>query len=304
MVEITNAGWISVKSKPRESDAEKMIGWRDILSRTVYANNFANNIVLIGLCVAVSSVSAQTSPHALSAEVTHSATLPPLKGAIKIGQPLPNDGKDSATNGRWFEIPRWLGGTWRSIQVVRLSSYDEESGETESKATVVPAREKETLGFQLDRNNNVWTCASNIEPISYSTILKQTNSDGAEEEIPGFVQISRENQFVDSSTDRVTLKSTDVVITFRKDNRIVHRLDRRELLRTFVRLNPTLIAVYSDVQTYDVFGYPQTKELTTEFRRRERDFRVQDDFKGISLHSSFSKFLKSSGKLGLVPDQE
>lgn len=240
---------------------------------------------------------------AMKTGVVHSERLVPLKGAVKIGQILPEQFFAESADGRWFEIPNWFAGTWRTIQGTRLSLYDDRTGEADDKPIVIPSRERETFGFQLDRARNVWTSSGNIVPIAYSAELKFVNAEGDEVSIPVLVSIFRENHLLKVEKDVVSIRSVDLVITSRKDTKQVQSVERREVVRRFTLIEPTVIAVYSDVQTYDSTGFPEKRETICEFRKRENEFRVQNQYRSVGLFSSFSKYLQSTGKIGLVPEK-
>ena len=44
----------------------------------------------------------------MKAGVVHSEKLGPLKGAVKIGQILPEQFSSESADGHWFEIPNWF----------------------------------------------------------------------------------------------------------------------------------------------------------------------------------------------------
>lgn len=265
--------------------------------------NFSIVPLLSGAFTGIPSYAQLQNSDAIKAGVVHSERLGPLKGTVKIGQILQEQISTESADGRWFEIPNWLAGTWRTIQGTRLSSYDDRTGEADDKPIVTQSRERETLGFQLDRSRNVWTSSSNIVPIAYSTELKRVSAEGDDESIPALVSILRENHLLKVEKDTVSIKSVDLVITSRKDTKQIQSVERREVVRKFILIEPSLVAVYSDSQSYDSTGFPEKRETICEFRRREKEFQLQNQYRSVGLFSSFSKYLQSTGKIGLVPER-
>lgn len=235
-----------------------------------------------------------------------------LKGGIehaaRITSPSPRLSPGMAANGissifsgddNWYSIPSWMAGTWDSVQVVRCELYDCNSGEVNLAERILPdAKEEETIGFQKDRSNAIWTIKQFPTP---HKVVRKVSEDNSKTTI---TETYRENSLISANESKVILKTMDTKVTIdKKDNKIA-TVERRESIRYFVPVGDNALAVYSDSQTYDDQGFPLKREQLAEIKKRKEDFKVVDEIGGRSLFSSFVKFLEKTGQIRLEPARE
>jgi|GEM_PF-3388152 len=239
--------------------------------------------------------------HTIAGGVEHAEKLSNIGDKFKVGKVFEDRLVTRAASGNWFEIPAWLAGTWQSIQVVQLSSYDSKTGQSDNSTIIIPANETETFGYQIDNRQSIWTIKQGVVPLVHGTEIANPEPDKKPPMIPVTKYTLRESSLIDISEKGVTLKSLDVIITVRSDNKGILDVEQREVLRTFCPIQAGVLAVTSDAQIYDRFGFPLTRVKAAEFRKQVRDFKVLDESKGASLYASFKNFLQESGKLSLAP---
>lgn len=356
-------------------------------------------ISIISLAIGIASVVSGPSEATefLSGSVQHSDQLPAVYNELSPGQSFAQPNFGERVDDEWFEIPSWLGGTWRTIQLSRFRKKDHQTGIVDREISTLRARERETFGYQLDRLNNVWTLGRSISPViataevfltssgdcepepilgtetaeTRAAKMKSQTSESSEDspqtsnvtavdskklkkskrpkmkdsqtkqsggslqqspassssleetrktfsEPPPRVQpskgvskvpknvtmfIARKNYLVKREPDRITLRSVDAIVTILDGTGKIDSIQQREVIRTITSSEPGVISITSDVRVFDQQGFPQLDESLLEFRMKEREFEVQDEIKGISLYSSFTKFLQKIGKLTLSPDR-
>lgn len=240
----------------------------------------------------------------LSGGVEHAEKLAPAASELAPGRALTDPKRIvNKTSGEWFSIPSWLTGTWSTIQQVRTRSYNDETGNSDTKATVESAREKETFGFQLDKQHNYWTSSNNIDPIR-AKVEKSVPGDGGKSLTVTKVEYKfRRNEIVSNENNKIVLKTIDTVVTTNPDTNRIESTEQVESIRTFVLMDDNLIALKSDVQHYDRLGFPKERSVHAEFRAKEADFKVVNEIDGVSLFASFKDFLQRHGQLNIAPEK-
>lgn len=259
-------------------------------------------------CVAACWLSPQVSANTLTGGIEHAEKLPSASENLKPGKAFEDKLITKARSGNWFEIPGWLAGTWQSIQVIQLSNYDCRTGKTDSNTTIVPANETETFGYQVDNRQNIWTLKQSATPIISAAEVADQAQDKQPGKEPRMIPLTkytlRENTLTESNDKEVVFKSLDTIVSVRSDTKTIYDVEQRESIRRVADMQNDVVAVTSDVQTYDRFGFPQTRLKLAEFRKRSRDFKVVDEIKGGSLYASFKNFLQEEGKLNLAPSRK
>jgi len=263
----------------------------------------ANRILLILLMVSIAQfsqpdASAQTF---LSGGIEHSDKLEPAPDELKPGKGLEDKKPAMKPAGEWFSLPSWLAGSWRTIQLVRTNQYDDATGASDNKTAILSEREKETFGFQLDKQHNYWTPSTSIEPIKVEVQETKTDSKDAEKRT---LYKFRRNEVVSQSGEKLVIKSIDTVVGINPDTRRINEVELRESIRTFILLDSNVLAIYSDIQTYDSTGFPKSRSKTAEFRSKDGDFKVIDQIGSLSLYASFKSFLQKTKQLGLAPEKQ
>lgn len=236
----------------------------------------------------------------LTGSIEHADKLAPIPERLKPGKAFTGQIIPSSEADEWFVIPKWLSGTWRSIQVIRTESYDSRTGSTDQNERILPeARKQETLGYQQDRKHDIWTLRRLPAP------EKETKTNSESESKPTVTtETYRDNNLVSASEDKVVFRTLDTIVSVDNKEKKIRSVEQRESIRTIVPMRDGMIALYSDIQTYDEQGFQKTREQYAEFRKRIDEYHRLDEFAGKSLHASFLKFLERSGQVSLEPDKE
>ncbi len=256
-----------------------------------------------------------SSAESLFGGLEHSERLEPIKENIRAGQSFEDKkASTSSDDGDWFKIPKWLAGDWLTVDEVQTYSYDDKSGTTDSSATKLTSRQKETFGWQTDNRGDIWTTKNPLkllegtEDIMSSLNAKEVKSDdqaSKTEQTPITLRILvlRQNQPLRISQDKVQFKSTDTIIRIDKRNARIVSAEKAEIIRQVLPLDTNLVAVSSDVQYYDEAGFPTRKVKIASILKRTGNFAKTDEFGGRNLQASFSKYLQNSGNIGLMPSK-
>ncbi len=240
----------------------------------------------------------------LTGGIEHAEKLTPAANEFAPGKPLADPKQVvNKTAGEWYTIPNWLTGTWSTIQQVKIKSFNEETGNSDEKPVVERGREKETFGFQLDKQHNYWTSGKSVEPIKSKIEKSIVDDDGKTKIVTKIEYKFRRNEIVSCEGNKVVLKTTDVVVSTNPDTKRIEDTNQVESIRTFVLMDDKLLAVRSDVQHYDRLGFPKERSVLAEFRAKDADFKVVNEVDGVSLFASFKDFLQKHGQLNLAPEK-
>jgi hypothetical protein len=240
----------------------------------------------------------------LSGGIEHVEKLSPLSESLKPEKPFDDKKNESVEKADWFEIPNWLGGTWRSIQVVETEHSDEVTGARTADTRIVNERERETLGFQLDSQRHIWTISHPLTKFVHISEVEGSKADGTAKKPSVITYTTRDYEPQESASNLVRYKLIDIVVRVRTADNKIDSVERQEIIRKIVLLDADVIAISSDVQIYDQAGFPTVRRKIFELRKREKSFEVVDLVNGTNLHSSFSKFLERGGKMNHLPEAQ
>ncbi len=238
----------------------------------------------------------------LQAGVEHAEKLPPVQLAKRAGQKFDEKGTFSIEDKEWFAIPKWFAGTWRSVQRIRTSEYDCRSGETNNNDTILTDLERETFGYQQDRQQNIWTLQWSLNPLLTTSIMIDNENPKEPKNVTLTIYTFRKNQLISEDDEKVRFRTLDTVVAVR-DNGKIESTELRETFRVLARLNDDTIAVQSDQQTYDQQGFPKLRNQISEIKKRDSAFKTIDDFRMTNILASFKIFLKDTNKLNLMPER-
>lgn len=239
----------------------------------------------------------------LTGGVSHAEKLSPVTTSLSPEKIFNEHNMKTIEPYIWFEIPDWLAGTWRSIQIVRTEQTDDRSGTVDSNTLILTNRERERFGYQIDRLHKIWSMRNTLEPVVFTQEITEGKIEPSEK-IPTTIYISRINEIISWQPARVQFRTIDLIVTVRNSDKKIEVAEKRESIRTFVPLTKNIIAVASDTHIYDQFGFPYATEKTVELKKREKEFTILDEWKGQSLYASFSKFLQKQGKIDAILERK
>jgi hypothetical protein len=185
----------------------------------------------------------------------------------------------------WRKIPKWMAGTWESTQSTETRSVHYKDGQPASEENpmgVYTAKAAETIGWQKDRNGDIWeeydsdywTEVDYGDYIGYQFIT--VSSPG----VADYPDIYTES--VNFAVDKAT-------------NKILHAAPYRAWGKhTFVA--PEIMKEQEVHTTYDEHGLPESTAWNTTLHRRIEPFVVFRD-----SYKDFVTYLNNNGLADLIP---
>lgn len=242
----------------------------------------------------------------LSGSIEHSEKLAPVSEKFNKQEPFNEKLIEPSNFEDWYEIPSWLAGTWRTLQTTRTYKLDEQSGESESNATPVFDKERETFGYQQDRQNRFWALAAAPVEICRQPKAKinTDNNSNQDQQSALNIYLQRKNTLLMGSNEQAILRTRDLLIYTNSTSQKIETIQQRESIRKFKPLESNVVAISTDSQIYDSKGFPIGREKQIEIKIREKPFRRTDSLNGISLFASISKFFQHRGQINAIPEKE
>jgi hypothetical protein len=237
----------------------------------------------------------------LKGGIQHSERLDALGDMWLPGKEFPKYAPVENFSGEWFMLPNWLAGTWVSVQEIETEFHDNKTGQSSSDIKILKTRERESFGWQTDSRGEIWTTKEPLKPVDQEEPVKEVESGGGNRTT---VKLLRFNQPVEEAEDSISFKSKDIRIRIDSETNKIQSVARDENIRKLVRLGDDIIAVHSDIRSYDDQGFPKGHKTIVAFYRKEHDFVKLDEFANRELRSSFSKYLQRTGKIYLIPEKE
>jgi hypothetical protein len=239
--------------------------------------------------------------NSLSGGIQHLEKLEQLDSKLRSEAPFIDNPKTEIEDSPWKEIPSWLAGTWRSVQMMEIGQSEDRNSDAGAESRILPIKESETFGFQSDAKRVIWTMSRPLSQfVRFSTSATKSDSDHKSASV---VHIRRFYRDIDSDSPRsVVVRFIDTKLHVKPDEKKIAEVEREEVIRKIVLLEPDLIAVSSDVQTYDSEGFPFDHRRLVEFRRRDRKYETINQAAGINLHASFTKFLETHQMIDRDPE--
>jgi hypothetical protein len=244
-------------------------------------------------------VSAEAYATRLEGGINQKVDLAPGLASLKPGGDFSIDFLRPQANDTWVKIPKWLAGTWRSLNVLRTFHYDEKSGETDNSSQILQKTTREMFGLQQDSAGDIWTLAINPNP----TLGQERTREGTEG-MAGQVTVMEcftisKNDYQMTGTDRATVTSSAEEIRVYKPTNKISTIETQKLIRKFSLLEDGLVSCLCEQTNFETDGTPVSKQKFVVVLRRIEPFKNQDDLNAIKLKSSFEKFLDKTGQLNL-----
>lgn len=274
----------------------------------IYPGNFARTICnLTAISSLVCTIQllqsrearAEDSSTRLEGGINHKIELAPGLASLKPGGDFSIDFLRPQPNDVWVKIPKWLAGTWRSLNTLRTFNYDEKSGETDNSSQIVQKTTREIFGLQQDAAGDIWTLAINPNPtLSQERTKEGTEGNAGQVTVMDSFLISK-NDYQVTGTDRATILATAEEIRVNKANNKISTIENQKIVRKFSLLEDGLVTCLSEQTNFEPDGTPLSKQKFAVVLRRIEPFQNQDDLNAIKLKSSFEKFLDKTGQLNL-----
>lgn len=224
-----------------------------------------------------------------SAEM-HAEALPPVDPSLQAGaffneQSIPK----LQPNNDWYWIPSWYAGVKHIETQTILQDYDFRTGETINAQRTVLNRQDLPIGFQMDRNGQIWE----FKRAPYEAT---TDSGGAFTKT--FVR-SREPMQVNQGVVVVKLVETSVMVN-KQTNRIVRTL-QEEQINTYTPLGGGAMNMKTSIKAFDANGRAQMLETSVRNATQVAPFQPINNYQGMDTRSMFRDFMIAKGMANLLP---
>ena len=240
------------------------------------------------------SAQAQTeSPKPLilhgSAEM-HAEALPPVDPSLQAGaffneQSVPK----LQPNNDWYWIPSWYAGVKHIETQTILQDYDFRTGETLNAQRTVLNRQDLPIGFQMDRNGQIW---------EFKRAPYEATTDGGGNFTKTFVR-SRDPMQVDQNVVVVKLVETSVLVD-KRTNRIVRTL-QEEQINTYTPSGGGSMTMRTSIKAFGADGRAQMQETSVRNATQTAPFQPINNYQGMDMRSMFRDFMLAKGMANLLP---
>lgn len=224
-----------------------------------------------------------------SAEM-HAEALPPVDPSLQAGSIYNEQNVPKLQpNNDWYWIPSWYAGVKHIETQTILQDYDFRTGETLNAQRTVLNRQDLPIGFQMDRNGQIWE----LKRAPYEAT---TDSGGAFTKT--FVR-SREPVQVSQSAVVVKLVETSVMVD-KRTNRIVRTL-QEEQINTYTPIGGGAMNMKTSIKAFDANGRAQMLETSVRNATQISPFQPINNYQGMDTRSMFRDFMIAKGMANLLP---
>lgn len=224
-----------------------------------------------------------------SAEM-HADALPPVDPSLQAGamfneQSIPK----LQPNNDWYWIPSWYAGVKHIETQTILQDYDFRTGETVNAQRTVLNRQDLPIGFQRDRNGEIW---------EFKRAPYEATTDSGGNFTKTFVR-SREPMQVNQGVVVVKLVETSVMVS-KQTNRIVRTL-QEEQINTYTPVGGGSMNMQTSIKAFDANGRAQMQETSVRNATQIAPFQPINYYQGMDTRSMFRDFMIAKGMANLLP---
>lgn len=205
-----------------------------------------------------------------------------LFNAAAIPQPVPNND--------WYWIPSWYAGTKHVDTETILQEYDYQSGRSATINRVVTNRQDLTIGFQSDRNGQIWE----FKRAPYNTVVEGDSF------FTTMLVRNRDPLKVEQAQVVVRLLQTSVSVD-KRSRRILKTL-QEEQINTYTPVSPGVMSMQTSIKSFAADGSPLMQETSTRMVATSAPFSPVNLYEGKDMRALFQNYMLSHGFGNLLPD--
>ncbi|MBX9689848.1 MAG: hypothetical protein K2X27_24270 [Candidatus Obscuribacterales bacterium] len=194
-------------------------------------------------------------------------------------------------NNDWYWIPSWYAGQKHVESEIILTETDLQSGRSIQLNRQVPIRQDLSIGFQADRNGQIWEFkrapyTTRTDSGSYFTTLLVRNRD------PLSVN---QNQVI------LRMLETSILVDARTQ-RIIKSM-QEEQINTYTPIAPGIMNMQTSIRSFAADGSPLQEESSVRTVTQSAAFSPVNFYEGKDMRALFAAFMQSHGYAQLLPEQ-
>ena len=198
-----------------------------------------------------------------------------------IQQPQPNN--------EWYWIPSWYAGTKRVDSERILQDYNFRTGQMSQPNRVVTNRQQLSIGFQADKNGQVWEFkrapyTTTVEGDGFFTTLMVKNRDPLK-----------------VTQDVVVLRLVQTSINVDQRSQRILKTMQEEQINTYTPGPNGVMNMQTSIKTFDSNGNPELQETSVRTVYTTAPFQPVDTYQGRDMKMLFKSFLLTHGLSGYMP---
>lgn len=230
-------------------------------------------------------------PVFLQGGIEHSERLAPVAPQLAAGATYNAQAAPPVDpHNDWYWIPSWYAGLKHADSDTILSDYDFRSGKQTVENRVVTSRQDLFIGFQPDRNGQVWE----FKRAPYRTTVE---GDGF------FLTMLVSNRDpVSVSNDQVVIRLLQTTLTVDSSSQRILKSEQQEQINTYVRAAPGVMNLHTSIKSFAQDGSPLVQEESTRVVVDRAPFQPVDFYDGKDMRAMFRDFMLARGWGNLLPD--
>lgn len=232
-----------------------------------------------------------SQPVFLQGFAEHAEKLAPVEpqlqaGAVFTQQSLP----PVQSNNQWYWIPSWYAGQKHVDTETILQDYSFRTGQMQNSNRVVTNRQDLAIGFQADKNGEVWEFnrapyTTSVEGDKYFTTMYVRKRDP--------LKVTR---------DQVVVRLVQTSVNVDKRSRRILKTMQEEQINSYVPAGRGVMNMQSSIKSFNADGSPQIQETSTRVVYDSAPFRPIDVYDGKDMRLLFRDFMLSHRFGNLLPD--
>ena len=223
--------------------------------------------------------------------IEHAETMAPVApqlqaGAVFTEQSIPV----LQANNDWYWIPLWFAGQKHMDSATILQDYDFRTGQTITPNRTIVTRQDLSIGFQTDRNGQVWE----FKRAPYTSVVEGANT------FTTVMVRNRDPLHVDQNTVVLRLVETSVVVD--KRSRRIQKTIQEEQINTYVPTGGGTMKLQTSIKSFGADGSPQVQETSVRMISQNAPYQPVDVYQGMNLKTMFRDFMLAKGYSRFLPD--
>lgn len=232
----------------------------------------------------------EARPVFLQGGVEHAERLDPVAPSLRAGAIFNQQALPAAMpNNDWYWIPFWFAGHKHVDYATILRDYDFQTGASVSPNKTVMSRQDLSIGFQADRNGQVWE----FKRAPYSTTIERDSFFTT-------MMVSKREP-IKITQDLVILRLVETSVNVDKSSQRILKTEQEEQINTYVPAGNGLIRMQASIKTFGPDGSPQIQELSSRIIENRAPFQPVDYYQGLDMRMLFRNYLLSHGFANLLP---
>jgi hypothetical protein len=232
----------------------------------------------------------QSPPLTLHGGLEHSERLAPVEPHLQAGSIFNEQALQSLQpNNEWYWIPSWYAGRKHGESETILRDHNFQTGQTVMQNRQVMNRQDLDIGFQPDRNGQVWEFkrapyTTTVESNTYFTTMMVRSRD------PVTV-----NQNV------VVIRMVQTSVNVDKRSRRILKTMQQEQINTYYPSAQGVMTMQTSIRSFGADGLPLVEESGTRLVYDRAPFTPIDSYDGRDMRLLFRDYMLSHGMSNYLP---